>query len=726
MGIRKAVAQAASAVSTVALKYVFRRPAANFPGKAALVLDPDIIAELAPKLSRGSICVVGTNGKTTVTNMVADILQAQGMEVVCNRTGANLDSGVATSLLHAGQSDWGVFECDEMWLAKILPYLQSRFVVLLNLFRDQLDRMGDTDRIQDSIIAALASSPETTVLYNADDPFCERIVRAVPNPSVPFGIGEDIGTAADDASDARMCQLCDGMLHYDYRTYNQLGRFACTQCDFRRAPLRFSARRVSVSEQEMDFDVVAAVDEHAVGGGAIAHMNAPYGGVYMVYNLLAVYAAAHLAGASDDAIMGTVRAYDHQNGRLQRLTVAGRPVLINLAKNPTGFNQNIALMRKNPEPKAVAFFVNDNEGDGRDVSWLWDINFEQLAAERDLVVYAGGMRRNDLQLRLKYAGVDAQLVDDAVDCMARISTLPDGYHVYMIANYTSLPDVQADLERLARGEGSVAAPPLRTHECFCPPQDARSPLGDDGALHIVHLYPDLLNLYGDAGNVRVLQQRSAWRGIAVDVRTVEVGADANLGDADIVFVGSGPEREQQVASGQLCALREQLAAYIEDGGVVLAVGGGFQVLGSSWPRSDGTAIEGAGVLDVVTHAAESGARAIGDAVLTSPLFDGYALGYENHAGRTELGAGVQPFATAVDGHGKGNNAGDGSDGARVGNVVATYSHGPVLGKSPELADWLIAKAVERKVGSPVDLVDLDDSIEHAARSFMLERLGVRS
>ena len=148
MGLQFAAACGIGAVSTWGLKHVFHRPAANFPGKVALYVDPDVIAHLATRLREGSVVVVGTNGKTTTTNLLADVIEASGKTVVCNRTGANLDSGVATSLLQSKGADWGVFETDELWLARILPRLQATYVLLLNLFRDQLDRCGEIDRIQ--------------------------------------------------------------------------------------------------------------------------------------------------------------------------------------------------------------------------------------------------------------------------------------------------------------------------------------------------------------------------------------------------------------------------------------------------------------------------------------------------------------------------------------------------------------------------------------------------
>ena len=162
MSIRFAAAQAVSSISTWGLKHVFRRPAANFPGKIALYVDPRLLANLREKLTRGSIMVVGTNGKTTVTNLLADVLEGSGVRVVCNRTGANLDSGVSTALLHAKEADWGVFESDELWLKKMTPQLKPTYVLLLNLFRDQLaSRIVLSRRSPHRLRPSLFSTPTT-------------------------------------------------------------------------------------------------------------------------------------------------------------------------------------------------------------------------------------------------------------------------------------------------------------------------------------------------------------------------------------------------------------------------------------------------------------------------------------------------------------------------------------------------------------------------------------
>ncbi len=450
MGLQFAAARAVSAVSTWGLKHVFHRPAANFPGKIALYADPRVIADLAPRLQKGSVCVVGTNGKTTVTNLLADALETAGQRVVCNRTGANLDSGVATALLHAREADWGVFECDELWLAKILPHLQANYVVLLNLFRDQLDRVGEIDRIQESIAGALATSPKTTLVFNADDPLCAAIAERVGNPTVAFGVDEDLHLPQNTVADAQMCQRCSAMLEYAYRQYGQLGSYCCPACGFARPSLDCAARDVHLGADGLSFA--------AHGPRGDAEIEAPFSGAYMVYNLLATWAAADLVSVPAEALQRAIDAFDPRNGRLQEFAVAGRRTLLNLAKNPTGFNQNIKIILQDEGPKAVAFFVNDKEGDGRDVSWLWDIDFEELAGQSGLRVFAGGIRKNDVQVRLKYAGLDAALVDDAAGMFAQLDGLPADARAYVIANYTALPPVHAELGRLADGGQAAGAP----------------------------------------------------------------------------------------------------------------------------------------------------------------------------------------------------------------------------------------------------------------------------
>ena len=742
MGLKFTAARAVSAVSTWGLKNVFHRPAANFPGKVALYVDPQLIAHLRGKLSRGSVCVVGTNGKTTVTNLLADVLERAGQRVVCNRTGANLDSGVSTALLHAGAADWGIFESDELWLAKILPQLQANYVLLLNLFRDQLDRCGEIDRIQDSIVGALGSSPETVLVYNADDPLCASIAdRAAQLPgrehtrSIAFGVAESMGLAQNTVTDATMCQRCSTMFEYDWRQYGQLGQWHCPNCGFERPTLDFAAEDVHLGADGLAFSL-AKPGAGAAGRAGAFSVTAPFSGAYMVYNLAAVSVAASLLGCMNDALQDAITAFDPQNGRLQTYDLSGRRVLLNLAKNPTGFNQNLKIVAQDQAPKVVAFFINDKEADGHDVSWLWDIDFEELAQAGPLVAYAGGIRGRDMAVRLKYAGIDAEVVESADDLLQRVAQQPREVSAYIIANYTSLPGCKAALDAAVAADGTVQpaagdAPKPRDFGANAVGASATDG-GVDEALSplvIAHLFPDLLNLYGDGGNVRVLEQRLAWRGIPVEVRRVCHGDAIDLTGVDLIMMGGSPDREQKLASADIVAMRDELDTYVQDMGPLLAICGSYQMLGREW-LVDGEKVPGLGIVGMTTgRPGTSADRLVSNIVLRSSLADAPVVGYENHAGRTYLDEGVQPFGTVVSNTGLGNNEETKTDGVRYKNVLGTYLHGPLLAKNPQIADWLLERAVERhakRTGQPAfALAPLDDSLEQSANAFMCGKLGVK-
>ena len=740
MGLKFTAARAVSAVSTWGLKNVFHRPAANFPGKVALYVDPQLIAHLRDKLGRGSVCVVGTNGKTTVTNLLADVLERAGQRVVCNRTGANLDSGVSTALLHAGAADWGIFESDELWLAKILPQLQADYVLLLNLFRDQLDRCGEIDRIQDSIVGALGSSPATVLAYNADDPLCAAIAdRASQLPgrehtrSIAFGVSESMGLAQNTVTDATMCQRCSTMFEYDWRQYGQLGEWRCPKCGFARPALDFAAEEVHLDASGLAFSLVKPGTADGGRAGAFS-VSAPFSGAYMVYNLAAVGVAASLLGCTNEALQRAIDAFDPQNGRLQTYDLAGRRVLLNLAKNPTGFNQNLKIVAQDQKPKVVAFFINDKEADGHDVSWLWDIDFEELAQAGPLVAYAGGIRGRDMAVRLKYAGIAAEVVEDANDLLARVAQQPREVSAYIIANYTSLPGCKAALDAAvsAGGEVEPTAGEAPVPRDFGVGAAGGSASDDDSTAKpvvIAHLFPDLLNLYGDGGNVRVLEQRLAWRGIPVEVRRVCHGDAVDLAGVDLIMMGGSPDREQKLASADIVAMRDDLDAYVQDMGPLLAICGSYQMLGREW-LVDGEKVPGLGLVGMTTgRPGTSADRLVNNIALRSNLADTPVVGYENHAGRTYLDEGVEPFGTVVSNTGLGNNEETKQDGVRYKNVLGTYLHGPLLAKNPQIADWLLERALERhakRTGEDaITLKPLDDAMEQSANAFMCGKLGAK-
>ena len=756
MSLRFTLAKATGAVSTWGLRHVAHRPAANLPGKIALKMDPSLLGELRGKCTEGSVITVGTNGKTSTNNLLADAFEAAGRTIICNRTGANLAAGIASALLQQPAAQWGVFECDELWLAHVLPRLRSNYVLLLNLFRDQLDRCGEIDRIQTSIAGALTASPDTVLVYNADDPLCARIAAAVDNRTVAFGLDESMDLAQNTVADAQMCQQCDGMIQYRYRQYGQLGDYFCERCDFARPELAYAGRDIKLGADGVSMEIC--------GPAACERVRTPQATPYAAYNLVAAYALCREVGVPTPAFQRAVDAFNPRNGRLQRYRLGGRDVLLNLAKNPTGFNQNLKIVEADGGPKMVAFFINDQVADGRDISWIWDIDFEELAGQPDTVVFAGGSRAHDLAVRLKYAGIEAAVIESIDDAFDRLGALtaagqmPTDAAVYAIANYTALPPVHDALDAMETAEGTragaagAAKATVRTEEPRAvggeetraaaeaaeatepveateaagaapsePPAEAAAPVV------IAHLLPDLLNLYGDGGNVRILEQRLRWRDIPVEVRRVGHGESIDLSQVDLVFLGGGPDREQKLASEQLLAMKGGLAAYVESDGPLLAICGGYQILGRQWLWGD-ELVEGLGVLDMETRRPGTSAdRLIDNMVLESPLASHPVVGYENHAGRTYLGEGVEGFGRVVSSCGRGNNDDDRVEGARYKNVVGTYSHGPLLSKNPEVADWLLARALERRatrMGEAVPaLAPLDDRAELAANEVMTKRLS---
>lgn len=239
-------------------------------------------------------------------------------------------------------------------------------------------------------------------------------------------------------------------------------------------------------------------------------------------------------------------------------------------------------------------------------------------------------------------------------------------------------------------------------------------------LTIVHLFPELLNLYGDGGNVIALTRRLQWRGLPVEVREIGMGDAMDFSQADIVFIGGGADREQMIVKDAMVARKSELSAYVADGGVLLAVCGGYQFLGHSYAMDD-VVVEGLGVIDMETVRGEG--RLIGNAVIQSDICDIPIVGFENHGGRTTLGPDAKPLGRVL-GKTFGNNGEDGFEGVHQGNLIGTYLHGPLLPKNPQVADYLIAQAYDRR-GDVFELAPLDDTIELEANRVMAKRLDVR-
>jgi UDP-N-acetylmuramyl tripeptide synthase len=433
----------------------------TMPGRVARALHPDVVCALASRLERGSVVVTGTNGKTTTARLISHILTRAGTAVVHNRAGANLAAGVAAALVE--RSSWtgvpraqaGVFEVDEATLPALWTPLTPRVAVLLNLFRDQLDRYGEIDLLSTRWQAALGQpGGRAAVVYNADDPLVADVGRAYGGPQVPFGIADaSCGTAGlDHAADARYCYRCGRPYRYAVVYFGHMGQYHCPRCGTDRPTPAVAADEVEVWGVEG-----TAFTLSTPGGRRRVRTVLP--GLYNVHNVLAASAACLQMGVPLDAVAAAVEEFRPAFGRAERVRVDGREAVLLLTKNPAGFNEVLRTVlhpRSGGAEPVLLVAINDLTADGRDVSWLWDVDAEVLAARAGLVVVSG-LRAYDMAVRLKYAGVpDARLVvqpdlESAWDLAVRSAA--EGARVYVLPTYTALLGLREILRRrgLVRG-----------------------------------------------------------------------------------------------------------------------------------------------------------------------------------------------------------------------------------------------------------------------------------
>jgi UDP-N-acetylmuramyl tripeptide synthase len=383
----------------------------TLPGRLLVRMAPDAIVRLAGQLERGSIVVSSTNGKTTTAGMISGVLRAAGRTPVHNRAGSNMHWGVATALLEQS-GDEGLFELDEAWLPRVAPQLRPRLIVLGNLFRDQLDRYGELERLADEwaeLVARLEGSCEFAL--NADDPLIADLGRDKElqrRPGVTyFGI-EDESQALPElqhAHDAKHCRRCGAPYVYDRAFVGHLGHYSCSNCDAGRPAPDVAATRIEL---------------HGISGSRV-HITTPEGALdldlplpvlYNVYNALAAVTSGLRSGVPLERIREGLESTRAVFGRVETIEVSGKPVSILLIKNPAGANEVLRTLSLESTDGGIDLWLalNDRIADGRDVSWIWDADFELLADAVRRVVCAG-TRAPEMALRLKYAGWPEESID---------------------------------------------------------------------------------------------------------------------------------------------------------------------------------------------------------------------------------------------------------------------------------------------------------------------------
>jgi UDP-N-acetylmuramyl tripeptide synthase len=406
------------------------------PGKLLSKLDPGAIDRLAARLPAGAALVSATNGKTTTAAMAAEILRPR-FRLAHNRSGANLVSGVASTLLSAGGAELGLLEVDEGALPEVLRRVGPRAVLLGNLFRDQLDRYGELELVAGRWRAAVGSLPAgTAVVLNADDPQVGSLVE----DAVHYGLDDPsvARPALQHAADSKYCIRCGTPYAYAAAYVGHLGDYRCPRCGHARPPLHVAARAVELDGLER-----AAFDLVTPEGTGRVELALP--GLYNVYNALGAAALARALGVPLDEVVAGLGRFSAAFGRFERIPVDGKRLLLLLIKNPAGANEALRTLVEGGPPRVAVVALNDAIADGRDVSWIWDVDFEPLLAGAERLVAAGG-RAAELALRFKYGGLDESSIEVVPDLAAALDRglelTPAGGELVLLPTYTAMLEVQ--------------------------------------------------------------------------------------------------------------------------------------------------------------------------------------------------------------------------------------------------------------------------------------------
>jgi lipid II isoglutaminyl synthase (glutamine-hydrolysing) len=407
----------------------------TIPGKLLSKLDSGAIDRLAARLPLGSALISATNGKTTTAAMAAEILRGR-IRLAHNSSGANLVSGIASTLLGARGAELGLFEVDEAALPEVAARVRPRAVCLGNLFRDQLDRYGELEHVAAGWRAAVRALPaEAALVLNGDDPQVGELARDRPG-AVVFGVDDPscARPSLQHAADSKYCVRCGTPYEYAAAYVGHLGDYRCPSCGHARPPLTVAARDIRPDGLESVSFRLETPD-----GAREIDLRVP--GLYNVYNALAAASLAGALGASLDEIAAGLERFSAAFGRFERIVVGDRGLLMLLIKNPAGANEAVRTIVGGGAPRVAVIALNDAIADGRDVSWIWDVDFEPLLGGLQRLV-ATGDRAAELGLRFKYAGMDPDAIE-VVPPLERaldrgLELTPAGGELVVLPTYTAM------------------------------------------------------------------------------------------------------------------------------------------------------------------------------------------------------------------------------------------------------------------------------------------------
>ena len=451
--MRQVMAIGTAKLAAAASRYLRLGGGTAVPGIVAERIDPGLVRALTSQLGAG-VLITGTNGKTTTARLLASAAEASGLKPVANRSGSNLMRGIGAALVQTanlsgrvqdGESRLGLFEVDEATLPAAVANLRPDAILFTNLFRDQLDRYGEVSRLAEIWRTLVSRLDErTALLLNADDPSVAGLADSARGSVVFFGLASSkVGSvqSLEHAADARWCPSCRAELCYGSVSYGHLGGWRCSACKRERPNPQVEATRIEDVQGGMRISVSLPEGEF--------ELELPLRGLYNAYNALAAVTLSRELRLGPPSVQGGFATFTAAFGRQERLVFDGREVQVVLAKNPVGFNEVLRTITESQQELDIAFFLNDRIADGRDVSWIWDVDFEMLVGRvRSLVV--SGTRGEEMALRLKYADIarDPHVVGGTKDALRRaIQATPIGGCLYVVPTYTAMLEVRDVLVR---------------------------------------------------------------------------------------------------------------------------------------------------------------------------------------------------------------------------------------------------------------------------------------
>lgn len=438
---------------TIQLLRLIGRGGTAIPGKIALKICPELLGFLAKDVK--CVIVTGTNGKTTTSRIIEEIYLRNDASYFANRSGANLINGITSifiensTLTGKPRKENAIIECDEAASKEVCRLINPSVVLVTNVFRDQLDRYGEVSGTLQNILIGLKNSPKATICLNADCSLTASIEGQVPNKLIFYGIDVPIyKDTIDEVSDAPYCIKCKHEYEYTYRTFGHLGGFYCPDCGYKRPETEVSVTDILSADLSS-----TKVRARVFGDDELITINLPGG--YNIYNAVGALAVSEAVGFSRRSAIEAIASFSCGFGRMEQFDLGGHSARIILVKNPAGCNQVINYLTGLYEKTVFVCCLNDNSADGKDVSWIWDVNFEKLTDMFDFIpeIYVSGIRAADMALRLKYAGIDEKKLSIFGDYDELLKAMTDQpLPVIIMPTYTAMMELRAKMSSAFGGK----------------------------------------------------------------------------------------------------------------------------------------------------------------------------------------------------------------------------------------------------------------------------------